>query len=104
MEVTKRPIKSTAAPDDTRPWYDLSVDDGVLTVDKDGDGGSPTDLTGDAVDIDTSQNSIVAVDTNGELVSAPASSNGPMPDVYRAHLAWYDADADVVTVLEFAES
>jgi len=100
MIVENKQIKSNNVPDDSRPWYDLSVSNGRLTVDTDGDGGNGVDLTGESIEIDTTQDSIVAVDDGAGLIAYGQGDDAP---TLRAHLAWYDASADTVTILDFVE-
>lgn len=100
MDVTTKKIVSASSPDDDRPWYDLSVNNGDLIIDTDGDGGHAPDLTGDSIAIDTSQNSVVAIEQGGGLITFAL---GDLAPPLRAHLAWYDASADTVQILEFVE-
>ena len=100
MIVDYRTIRSSASVDDSRPYYDLSVDGDDLVVEIDGDGGTEVDLSGESIRVNTSQDSVVAVSSEGELISYP---NGEDHDL-RAHLAWFDSESDTLTVLEFVES
>ena len=102
MNVEIKQIASSASSDDNSPWYDLSVSNGQVTVDEDGDGGHDGDLTGESVQIETSADSVIAVEKGGGLISYKAATEDP-PSL-RAHLAWYDSDADILTILEFVET
>lgn len=100
MNVEYQQITSRASPDDKRPWYDLSVSDGSVVIETDGDGGMDSDQSGESVTVDTSTDSVVAVSSDGELINY---ATGEIQDL-RAHLAWYDAETDTLTLLEFVES
>jgi len=101
MNVETKQIKSNADPTDNHPWYDVSVAEGVLSVDLDGDGGHKPDLTDESIQIGGSTDSVVAVEQDGGLVNYPTGSDSVPP--LRAHLAWYDSETDTITVLEFVE-
>jgi hypothetical protein len=94
-------IRGKSDPNDDRPWYDLSVDNNQLIVDVDGDGGHKPDLSGKSIQIDTSEDSVVAVEQGDGLVTYPIGTDDVPP--LRAHLAWYSADDDTLTLLEFVE-
>ena len=100
MNVEYRQIRSNASPDDNGPFYDISLSDGSVIVETDGDGGSDADLSDESITINTETDSVVAVSSDGELISYPVGESHEL----RAHLAWYDADSDTVTLLEFVDS
>lgn len=117
MNVETKQLRSVESPDDPHPWYVVEVDeaDGEVRVTEDKDGGRESGLstaaaaTPDSVDYpeaaSTSASGDVtyAVTEAGDLVSY--DPNDPDADVppLRAHLAWYTADDDTITVLEFVE-
>ena len=100
MNVEYREIRSSSSPDDDRPFYDLSVTDGGVVVDKDGDGGTGVDLSGESIAVDTSGDSVVAVSSDGDLITYPVGEKR----ILRAHLGWYHAGSDTLTLLEFVEA
>lgn len=98
MIVTQRNIKSRQ--NGPEPWYEITVSNGVLTVDNDLDGMTDTDLSGESVQIDTDTNSIVAVTTDGELSTFQV---GDAPYILRAHLAWFNHSKDELIVNHFVQ-
>ena len=102
MIITRKQIKSSASPEDAKPWYEIAVTDGYLTINTDGDGGHAADLTEETIAVDTSQDSVVAVEQDGGLITFPQRTDDA--PTLRAHLGWYDAETDTLTLLEFVES
>ena len=100
MNIDRKKIRSVESADSTSPWYGLSVSDGAVVVETDGDGGTDVDLTNESVAVETSSDSAVAVTSDGELINYPP---GEQHDL-RAHLGWYTADDDTLTLLEFVEA
>lgn len=100
MDIETTQIRSSADPSDPQPWYDLAVDQGDLVIRDDRDGVPDVDLSGKRVSIDTSDDRVIAVKMDG---SVDQFVPGDGSDILRAHLAWYDSEADTITILEFAE-
>jgi hypothetical protein len=98
MDVEYKQIQSSSPPDNNRPWYELSASNGTVVIET--DGGTDVELGGRSVDVETSADSVVAVSADGELVTC---LSGERRDL-RAHLGWYDADTETLTLLESVEN
>lgn len=113
--VQKRQIRSVESGDNPHPWYELQInsDEPEITADKDG-GLGPT-VTGpanvpDFVDLPApaqramSKDVVYAVTGAGEFIAYETGTDLSERGVsLRAHLAWYDSEADEFTILEFVE-
>lgn len=114
--TVKKKIRGIKDPDDSHPWYVTEITNGLLEITEDMDGALDVDLRGatpnvpDHVDLPEQaqaamdSDAVYAVTTDGEFIAYEPSADLAAHDIsLRAHLAWYDSDADEFTVLEFVE-
>lgn len=113
--VVTRSIGSVEDPDDPHPWYDVEVNNGQPEILADKDGGLDGEVTGAAAVPDfadlpdparraMSSDVVYAVTEAGEFIAYEAGTDLSEHGVsLRAHLGWYDSEADEFTVLEFTE-
>lgn len=113
--VTKKQIKSDSDPSNTKPWYDVQIDNGLPKVADHADADVPDNagLAGSEAKSPSwssasgppaksmQQDVIYAVTESGEFV-AYTDQDEDVPPLL-AHLAWYDNSTDEFTVLEFVE-
>ena len=116
MNVEYQQFRSVESPDNPRPWYVVDVNGDYVKIVEDKDGGREGGLSNDRTSIpdhvDLPDESAVsgsgevtyAVTEDGEFISYdPEDEDADIPPL-RAHLGWYDADSDTLTLLEFVES
>ena len=116
MNVEHQQFRSVESPDNPKPWYvvDVDGDDVAIIEDKDGgrEGGLSKHRTSVPDHVDLPDESEVsgsgkvtyAITEDGEFISYdPQGEDADVPPL-RAHLGWYDADSDTLTLLEFVES
>lgn len=113
--VRKRQIRSVESDDHPTPWYEIQITNGEPEITADKDGGLDGTVTGtanvpDFVDLPTparaamAKDAVYAVTEGGEFIAyEPGIILSEHGVSLRAHLAWYDSDADEFTILEFVE-
>lgn len=114
--VTKRQIGSVESPESPHPWYELEVRNDAPYIVADKDGGTAFDMSDTAhkapsfVDLPDpaqramSKDVVYAVTESGEFIAyEPGDDLASQGISLRAHLAFYDSEADEFTVLEFTE-
>jgi len=109
--ITKQ-IKSVKDGSNAKPWYEIDLSNAPPEITQDNDGGTGHDTAfvsvesvGDVDPDDPSRNAVYAVTDGGRYICYPQSYRLSQDAIsLRAHLAWYDSDADEFTVLEFVES
>lgn len=112
--MNTKQISSVEDADDPHPWYDVQITDGRPEIASDSDGGTGFDMSATKAQAPdwasapspparaTQTDVTYAVTEAGEFSAYTAADVEDVPPL-RAHLAWYDADADEFTVVEFTE-
>lgn len=114
MKTTHTTVESRR--DGYAPWYGVDVEDGEVVITEDGDGGRKSALQtartkipdhvdlpdesavsqpGDVTYAITEDGRLIAYDPNADDVDVP-----PL----RAHLGWFDAETDELTLVEFVDA
>lgn len=115
--TVEKTIKSVKSADDPHPWYDVQVNSDIPEIAEDRDGGTDFDMGGGTqpqvpsfVDLPEpaqkamSSDVVYAVTESGEFIAYEQGTGLSEHGIsLRAHLAWYDSDANEFTVLDFIE-
>jgi hypothetical protein len=105
-------ITSVKDADNPKPWYEIDLSNAPPEITQDNDGGTDHDTASASIesingaDADNpSQDVVYAVTEGGRYICSPRGYDLSQDGIsLRAHLAWYDADADEFTVLEFVDT
>lgn len=116
--MNTKTIESSPNEQDSRPWYKVEITDGTPRVVEQADADVPDDAglegqTASSPEWSSLPNppqqpmeydATYAVSKSGDLIAfSPQGDLSDLPELL-AHVAWYDAEADEFTVLEFVES
>lgn len=110
--MIRKQITSSSDPDDSLPWYEMDLSNAPPEITTDNDGGTDADTAKTTIEAigevdpdDPKQNVVYAVTVAGKYICYPQGRNLTADGIsLRAHLAWYDAENDEFTILEFVES
>lgn len=110
--MNEKEIKSDSNTRNSKPWYNVEIQNGVPVIVDHADADAPNTAKGQSASpvSDSSlsgasrgvleTDATYAVTVSGEVVAF--GSNDNVPEML-SHIAWYDADADEFTVLKFVE-
>ena len=113
MNIKYKTIRSIESETNPKPWYVVEVDSDDVEIVEDKDGGREAGLQNartnipdhvdlpDASEVSESGKVTYAVTEDGEFIGYDPENADP-PSL-RAHLGWYDAETDTLTLLEFVE-